>query len=175
MNNQPLEIEYKYLIQYPDVNKLSQEPQYRSEELFQAYLSLPKGLDPNGENCRIRSVRTHEDTKYIKTFKTNITALTRIEIESEITEEEFQSLMQYVKPDTTPIRKTRHSFELFGFTYEVDVFPFWEDRAFLEVEVDSEDTKPPFPDCIKVIKDISADRRYRNSALAHNIFTEDLD
>lgn len=169
MNKQPLEIEYKFLIAYPDIAVLSSQPEYRCEELCQTYLTLP-----DGQNCRIRSVKHDSTIRYIKTFKESITDMTRIEIESEITEEEFLKLKKYAKSGRRPIEKVRHSFELFGFTYEVDVFPFWQDRAFLEVEVESEEVKPPIPNFIKVIKDISTDLRYRNSALAKKIITEPL-
>lgn len=169
MDNRPLEIEYKFLILFPDIAKLRTQPRYRCEELRQLYLRLPDGTD-----CRIRSHKNSDGTRFVKTFKQSITGMTRIEIESEITEEEFLSLSQYAKKNRNPIEKTRHSFELFGFTYEVDVFPFWQDRAFLEIEVDSEDTHPPIPDFIQVIKDISSDMRYRNSALAKEVITEPL-
>ena len=61
-----------------------------------------------------------------------------------------------------------------GFKYEVDVFPFWNDRAFLECEVESEDTEIPIPSCVMIIKEVSFDSRYKNSVLAQKITTEKL-
>ncbi len=172
--NKPLEIEYKFLIHYPDVLVLESQPDYRCQEMTQLYLELPVGLDENGTRCRIRSATKKGETKYTKTFKTSITDMTRVEIESEISEEEFFSLSKYLRKGYSPIKKVRHSFSLYGFTYEVDIFPFWDDRAYLEIEVDSESTLPPIPDFIEVIKDVTADKRYRNTSLAQNIITEEI-
>lgn len=173
MSNLPLEIEYKFLIKYPDTSILSAQPCYKKEEMCQLYLSIP---DENGQytNCRIRKTVAGEKVRYIKTFKKPVSMMTRIEVESEISKEEFDSLSKFLKPGFSPIEKVRHSFSLHGFTYEVDVFPFWSDRAFMEVEVQSESITPPCPDFIRVIKDVTEDVRYRNSALAKEIITEDI-
>lgn len=100
--------------------------------------------------------------------------MTRIEIEDEISKEEYDSLSRYIREGYAPIKKTRHCFSAHGFVYEVDVFPFWDDRAYLEIEVDSESTNPPIPDFIQIIKDVTADKRYRNTALAQKIITEEI-
>lgn len=172
--NKPLEIEYKYLIRYPDISLLEKQPDYQCQEMTQLYLELPEGMDENGTRCRIRSITEEGITTYIKTFKTSVTNMTRIEIESEITEKEFTNLSQYLRQGFAPINKVRHSFSMRGFTYEVDIFPFWDDRAYLEIEVDSETTHPPIPDFIEIIKDVTADKRYRNTSLAREVLTEDL-
>lgn len=173
-NNNSLEIEYKFLIRFPDTEILEAQPEYKRCELTQMYLDLPESLKEGSNRCRIRSVKSSDGIKYIKTFKKKITDMTRVEIESEITQEEFTALSKYIRVGYSPVTKVRHSFILSGFTYEVDIFPFWNDRAYLEIEVDSEDVTPPIPDFIKVIKDVTCDPRYRNSALAQKITTEPI-
>ena len=172
--NKPLEIEYKYLIRYPDVTLLETMPQYKCQNMTQLYLELPEGKDENGTRCRIREATEKGTSKYIKTFKTSLTDMTRIEVESEISKEEYTSLSRYLRIGFSPIKKVRHSFFLNGFTYEVDIFPFWDDKAYLEIEVDSESTHPPIPDFIEIIKDVTTDKRYRNTSLAQRILTDDL-
>lgn len=172
--NKPLEIEYKYLISIPDIKVLEAQPMYRVDEMCQVYIELPEGEDENGTYCRIRYIKNSKGIKCIKTFKESLTDMTRIEIESEITPEEFHALTKFQRKGFAPIYKYRHSFSLNGFVYEVDIFPFWQDRAYLEIEVDSEDTKPPIPEFIHIIKDVTTDKRYRNNALAQKIITEDL-
>lgn len=173
--NTPLEIEYKFLIRFPDLSLLSTLPDYKKEDMRQMYLLLP---DENGNRrikLRIREVRNDQEVRYIKTFKKTITDLTRVEEEEEISKEEFEKLSRFINPDTFPLTKTRHSFSLNGFTYEVDIFPFWQDRAYLEIEVESEDITPPIPEFLSVIRDISHDKRFRNSALAGNIILEPIE
>ncbi|MBQ7999942.1 MAG: CYTH domain-containing protein [Ruminococcus sp.] len=173
-NNNSLEIEYKFLIRFPDVKILEAQPEYKCCELTQMYLSLPDSLGEESTRCRIRRVKSKEGISYIKTFKRKVTEMTRVEIESEISAEEFESLSKYIRDGYSPVSKVRHSFKLQGFTYEVDIFPFWDDRAYLEIEVESEDINPPIPDFIHIIKDVTYDARYRNSALAQHIINEDI-
>ncbi len=173
-NNNSLEIEYKFLIRFPDIGILESQPEYKCCELTQMYLYLPESFKEERGRCRIRCIKSTDGIKYIKTFKKKVTDMTRVEIESEITEEEFNLLSKYIQEGYSPINKVRHSFKLSGFTYEVDVFPFWDDRAYLEIEVESEDIKPPIPDFIKVVKDVTYDPKYRNSALAQCITTEPI-
>ncbi len=165
----PLEIEYKFLIRYPDIESFKVLPSYKEQKLLQIYTRLP-----NGRNCRIRKSEENGKIKFVKTFKRDVTAYTRVEIEEEIKREEFEALSLLRIPSRQPVEKTRHSFILSGFTYEVDIFPFWSDRAFLEIEVESENIVPPIPDFIEVIKDVTKDLRYRNSALSREIITEDI-
>lgn len=171
----PLEIEYKYLIRFPDIDILKKQPSYKKEAMCQMYLLLPYENGQRNIRCRIRKVENGENTRYIKTFKETVTDLTRIETETEIDKEEYDKLTLFRNPDTFPIVKERHSFSLSGFVYEVDVFPFWQDRAYLEVEVSSEEITPPIPEFIDVIRDISHDKRFRNSALAANIILEPIE
>ncbi len=169
MSKNNLEIEHKFLIRYPDVEKLKSLPGYREQKLLQLYTQLP-----DGRSCRIRRIDEANSTSYIKTFKQDINPLTRIEIEEEISEDEFKKLSLLRRKERLPIEKIRHSFSFSGFTYEVDIFPFWSDRAFLEVEVEREDTKVPIPNFIEVIKEVTEDLRYRNSALSLEIITEEI-
>ncbi|MDO4419506.1 MAG: hypothetical protein Q4B92_03995 [Ruminococcus sp.] len=170
MNNKPLEIEYKFLIEMPDLKVLSAQPQFREKKLCQMYLELPVGMSEFGTRCRIRKTEENGKVSFCKTFKKDVTALTRIEVEEEITEAEYTSLSQFLRKGTAAVEKSRFTFFYEGHTCEIDVFPFWKTQAFLEIEVESETVTPSIPDFIKVIKDVSKDKRYRNSALAKGIF-----
>jgi len=170
MDKKPLEIEYKFLIEIPDLKVLEAQPDFNEKKLCQMYLELPVGFSEFGTRCRIRKVEENGRATYYKTFKKDVTNLTRIEIEEEISEEEYLKLSVFLRKNTAPVSKTRFTFSFEGYTCEVDVFPFWEDKAFLEIEVENEDVSPSIPSFINVIKDVSADKNYRNSALAQRIF-----
>lgn len=170
MNTEPLEIEYKFLIEMPDLKVLSAQPDFREKKLCQMYLELPEGLSEFGTRCRIRKTEEQGKITYRKTFKRDVTDLTRVEVEEEISEQEYTALSAFLRKGTAPVLKTRLTFSFGGYTCEVDVFPFWRDRAFLEIEVESESVTPPVPDFIRVIKDVSKDKAYRNSSLARGIF-----
>lgn len=170
MDNKPLEIEYKFLIEMPDLELIKAQPEFREKKLCQMYLELPLGYSEFGSRCRIRKVEESGKATFYKTFKKDVTGLTRIEIEEEISADEFDALSRFILKGYAPVEKTRYTFFYEGFTCEVDVFPFWSDKAFLEIEVESEKVSPPVPPFIKVIKDVSRDKMYRNSVLAQLIF-----
>lgn len=170
MNNEPLEIEYKFLIEMPDLKVLKAQPEFKEKKLCQMYLELPLGLSELGTRCRIRKTEENGKVTYRKTFKKDVTELTRIEIEEEISEEEYTELSAFLRKGTAPIEKTRLTFSFEGYTCEVDIFPFWKTQAFLEIEVESESITPPVPDFITVLKDVSKDKAYRNSSIARMLF-----
>ena len=64
------------------------------------------------------------------------------------------------------IEKERIMIPFAGHTVEVDIYPFWQDRAVAEVEVSGEEEEVLLPDTIKVIREVSDDRRYKNARLA---------
>ena len=170
MKTKPLEIEYKFLIEMPCLKALEAQPGFKAKKLCQMYLELPENSTEFGRRCRIRSIEEKGKITYIKTFKKDVTGITRIEVEEEISEAEFERLSKFLSEGTAPVEKNRYTFLYDGYTCEVDVFPFWKDKAFLEIEVESENVKPPVPPFINVIKDVSTDKMYRNSVLAQMIF-----
>ena len=165
MNKNGLEIERKFLIEYPDCNFLLSLEKLRALNITQTYL-----LD----DSRIRAIEENGETTYIKTVKKHITELVREEREWEISEEEYFSLLKNKKQGTNTIEKTRYAVEIGGAVYEIDVFGFWNDRAFLEIELEDENQQIEIPDFIKVIKEVTFDSRYKNYSLAKEIVTEKI-
>lgn len=169
-NKLPLEIERKYLIKIPDVSLLEQQPVYMKIEMEQAYLKN------QGETAgmRIRKSTIDGKTSYKKTYKRNITNVTRIEIEDDISEQTWIELLKEVDPESTPIKKFRHCFMYKSQLFELDIYPFWNDRATLELEISSEDQEIILPPFIEIIKEVTEDKRYTNRSLSYNIFTEEI-
>lgn len=157
----PYEIERKYLIKMPEF-PLPVETQVSSIE--QAYLVNPDG---NSERVRARAGR------YYHTLKVHISNLVREEYEREITEAEYKEMLKRRDPKCTLIQKVRYVFEYREQVFELDVFPFWKSQAFLEIELESENTPVELPDFIEVIREVTEDRNYTNHALAICVPRED--
>ena len=162
--NAPLEIERKFLIEYPDIEALRQMPDYRVVHMEQSYLQATEDF----VGGRIRKITEGDSVRYVYTYKVRLTELTRREYERDITAEEYSDLLARKTPNTITIRKDRHVFRHKGLTYELDVYDFWRDKATLEAEVKSEDTPIPIPPCVKLIIEVTYDRRYNNSLLAES-------
>ena len=110
----PLEIERKFLIRYPDIEKLKEMPDYRCVHIEQSYLDA----DDDFVGGRIRRITEGATVTYIYTFKEKISDLTRYEFEKAITREEYLQLLSHKTPDTITIEKDRHSFSYAGLTYD---------------------------------------------------------
>lgn len=157
-----IETERKYLIRMPSSELLSALPKSNIEQI---YLALTDGYD----SSRIRRREFADKTVYTKTCKRHVTAMSAVEDECEITADEFSQLASLVEEGSRAIRKTRHVYTHRGYDFEIDVYPFWDDRAVMEVELPSEDSDFTIPSEIEVIKELTGDRRYTNHALAHAI------
>ena len=69
-------------------------------------------------------------------------------------------------PDCRPIRKTRYCLTYDNQYFEIDVYPFWKDKAIMEIELSNESAEIRFPDQIKVIREVTDDEAYKNASLA---------
>jgi 3-isopropylmalate dehydratase small subunit len=64
------------------------------------------------------------------------------------------------------IRKTRYCLMYENQYFEIDIYPFWNDKAILEIELSDENSKINFPENIKIIKEVTDDENYKNASLA---------
>ena len=62
-----------------------------------------------------------------------------------------------------------------GQCFEIDIYPFWKDRAVMEIELENENQAADFPPEIEIIKEVTEDRRYTNSSMALSIPFDPID
>lgn len=165
---QPLEIERKYLIRRPEEARLISESTRRIE-ITQIYLSR----GPEGENRRVRCSREAGRERLFYTEKLRLSGMTRIEREREIDRAEFEELLRESDPLRRPVEKVRWCVPYEGHTLEIDIFPFWQQQAYCEAEVQEEGEHVELPPWIEVIREVTEDERYTNSALAREVPPED--
>ncbi len=164
VNSEPLEIERKFLIRYPNLDLLEQICSGKMS-VAQTYLAAEKN-----HSRRLRMQECGGSTAYWYNEKEKITDVTRIEREWEISEEEYKELLREAIPGSKTIFKTRYWIPAGKHCFEVDVFPEWNDRAFAEVELEDENREYEIPDCLSIIKEVTEDGRYTNHSLAINGF-----
>ena len=155
-----VEIERKFLIEYPDTTFLESLPNCRKIDISQTYVT-----DKNGEDSRVRRRGEGKDAIYIETVKKHVTDTKRVEIERRITREEYERAINEAA-SRRRVDKTRYCIMENGKYFELDVFPFWNDRAILEIELKSEDESFDIPSYVKVIREVTDEKEYRNSSLA---------
>ncbi len=156
-----LEIERRFLIAMPDKNLLED---VSFSEIVQTYL---ESEDASTERVRKRSYNSRDI--YTHTKKRRISHISREEIEAEISSVEYEILLERADPKRSSITKTRYCIDYMGKQFEIDIFPFWSDRAIMEIELGSENEDFCLPPQFAVIKEITGDKRYTNASLALEI------
>lgn len=167
MDKQPIEIERKFLIRMPS------EETFRYAiklDIAQTYLICQEGITE-----RVRKLIKYGEVFYFKTRKCRINAISCFEEETAISAEDYEHLLKRADPTRQPINKIRYDFPYKKHVIEIDVYPFWKDRAILEIELGSEDEYFEIQPFISVIREVTEDRRYANSNIAKSIPMDDID
>lgn len=168
MNTDNLEIERKFLIRYPGPEFF--EACQDITDITQTYLQSGQ----KGRTARVRKRGRDGQFTYTHTVKERISDMRRVEIEREVSLEEYKELLKTADQERRVIYKKRCCIEYQGLLFEIDIYPFWQDRAVMEVELLDEEQQFAFPPQLEIIKEITADKRYTNSSLAKMIPQEEL-
>lgn len=158
---EPFEIERKFLIEYPDLKWLEANPACRRVEIIQTYLK-----SDNGDEIRVRQRGSDGNYVYFQTIKRRVSDVKRVEIERRLSQSEYLKLLMEADTTKRQIRKNRYCLTYENQYFEIDVYPFWNDKAIVEIELCDEETQIVFPEQIKVIKEVTDDDSYKNASLA---------
>lgn len=157
----PLEIEKKFLIAMPNLDKIAQIVPTTEVNIVQTYL---KSIDD--VERRIRQRGQNGNFSYYITEKRNISSFISVEQERKISSKEYVQYLIEADSTVPPIIKKRICIVYEGQYFELDVFDFSSEQAILEIELTDENSKVTIPDFIQVIKDVTDDPFYKNSSLA---------
>ena len=162
MNKENQEIERKFLIAYPSAQLLSTCRDV--SKITQTYLSAPPGI-----TARVRKREWPERCEYTHTEKRRMSDMRRLEFEQEISAAEYAEFLKSADPGRNPVHKKRCCLLHDGQLFEIDLYPFWQDRAIMEIELEDESQSVRFPPCISIIREVTGDKRYTNSAIAKHL------
>jgi len=157
----PVEIERKFLIEYPDTPLLEALPHCTKTEITQIYLKTD-----DGSEARVRKCMQGDICTFYHTVKRKGSAMARTELERTITEAEFEQLVGAADTSRYPLHKTRYRIPSGAQCFEIDLYPFWRDKAIMEVELKSENEAISFPEFITVLREVTGEPEYKNSTLA---------
>ncbi len=163
------EIERKYLIRMPDPDFLSEHAS--PTQIEQTYLLAPSP----GLTSRVRKRGQEGAWHYTHTQKTRLNALRCIEDEREIEEAEYRRLLFQADPTLQTIIKTRWVLPWQDQLFEIDIYPFWTDRAIMEIELADEEQPVELPPQIRVLREVTSDLRYKNYSLSRKIPMEEIE
>ena len=163
-----IETERKYIIRMPDIEDLSAQSAFSVSQITQIYLTSPMRI-----TNRVRKREYKDKTVYTQTKKIRIDKISAHEDEREISENEYYSLIENIKQGTSPIIKTRYTFEYLGQIFEIDVYPGWKKTAIMETELDDRYKEVVMPPFIKIIREVTGVKGYSNAAMSLSFPKED--
>ena len=166
---EPFQLERKFLIEYPDIEALRRLPSCRKVKIAQTYL-----LSQNDEEVRIRQRGVDGNYIFTETKKKTISGLKRLSWERRLSAEEYLERLQEADPTRRTIQKERYCLADGNQYFEIDIFPFWKDRAILEIELSDPEEEIRFPKMLKIIREVTDDPAYKNAALAKSLPGKDL-
>ena len=158
---EPLEIERKFLIEYPDLDALERLPNCRRVDIAQTYLR-----DRPGVTARVRRRGEAGSYLYYHTAKVHITDARHVELERQIDRAEYEACLSEADPLRGEIRKSRYCLLDDDQYFELDVFPFWKHQAVLEIELEDENAAVRLPEAFRVIREVTTEPAFKNSVLA---------
>lgn len=158
---EPLEIERKYLIYFPNLKELEEMPNCTKVDIVQTYL---KSIDNSERRVRARGI--DGEYMYYLTEKRKISELKRVEVEKRLTQDEYLKYLMEADNTLHPIHKTRYCLSENNQYFEIDIYPEWDKQAIMEIEISNENEKIQIPSFIKVIKEVTEDEKYKNYNLA---------
>lgn len=158
----PIEDERKFLIEYPDLELISKQVDLTCLDIVQTYLC---SKDPEIER-RIRQRGIENNFTYYYTEKRNFSDGKRIETEKKISEQDYLSLLLEADIRLHQIIKKRYCFVFKNQYFELDIYPFSNTNAILEIELTDATREVTIPSFIKVVKEVTNDMSYKNYNLA---------
>ena len=149
---EPYEIERKYLIEYPDIKWLENNPSCQRIEMIQTYLNSAAD-----EEVRVCQRGVDGNYIYFQTIKGKVSGVKHVEIERRLSQAEYLKLLMEADTTKRQIRKTRYYLTYDNQYFEIDLYPFWNDKAIVEIQLSDENAEIIFPKQIKVIKEVTDD------------------
>ena len=161
----PTEIERKFLIKMPTSKQIEALGCVSKANIIQTYLK-------KGENVAERRIRQRGNKKNGFTFyyteKTDVASGVRIEDERKITPDEYLQLLTEADTSLHQISKVRHCFVYDKKYFEMDIYPFSDEYAIVEIElndINEEFNLPP----LDFVMEVTDDVRFKNSELAKTL------
>lgn len=152
----PMEVKRRFLIDYPDISLLENMKNCQRVEIIQTYL-----IAQEGEENRVRQRGVDGNYIYYQTRKRK-----GVRLERRLSKDAYIRMLMEADPTCRPIRKTRYCLTYQNQYFEIDVYPFWNDKAIIEIELAEDSHDIAFPDFVNVREEVTENEEYKNFTLA---------
>lgn len=165
-----LEKERKFLVKFPKSwSELSEllEDIVDIKRISQTYLK-PKGDAPAGRVRKtVEGLTGDTNTVFHYNEKKPVETGVHEETEREISKSEYEKYLKDANPGKVEVSKTRFVFKYNDQVFELDVFKgALKGLAILEIELEDMDETVELPPFLKMVKEVTKDKRFNNFSLA---------
>lgn len=150
-------VEKKYLIKMPDVNQLIKNKHCRKVHVKQHYLID----ETKKEQEKIVLRREKNKNFYYKVNKKN-----NVKYSQAIKADDYINKLEDENNKFYHIYKDRYYYIYDSRCIKIDIFPFWKDKAILEVDILNDRESIKFPKFIEVLEEVTTIDSYKNYYLA---------
>jgi CYTH domain-containing protein len=169
-----IESERKFLVKFPTSwSALSEmfDDLVDVKRISQTYLKSEEGEPSARIRKTVEGLTGDTDTIYHYNQKEFVETGVHKEKEHEITKSQYEKNLKNCHPKKVEVQKTRFVFKYNDQVFELDVFkgPL-KGLAILEIELDDIDDTVELPPFLKVIKEVTKDKKYNN----YNLASKDL-
>lgn len=171
-----MEIERKFLVEFPkswsDLAELFDDL-IDVKRISQTYLTEKDGEPSPRVRKTIEGLTGETQTVYHFNKKKPVKTGVHEEEEYEISKSKYESHLKNKRPDKVSIDKTRFVFKYNDQVFELDVFKgSLKGLAILEIELKNPKQTVELPPFLKVIKEVTEDKKYNNFSLANKSLHE---
>ena len=153
----------RFLVKMPSQEYLDSFTSDKRIEVVQTYLNVNNNLS----EVRVREREVGGTRYYYQTITRVSDYGELIEVEKRLSQDEYRELLWEEDMSRERIKKVRYLIEENNLYLELDVYPFWDDKAILELSLGPEKGKKVnFPKDLEVIREITDDPDYDNAAIA---------
>ena len=150
-------IEKKYLIKMPDLEQLLKNKHCRKVHVKQHYLID----ETKKEKEKIVLRRENNKNFYYKVNKKD-----NVKYSNSITADQYINKLEDENKKFYNIYKDRYYYIYDSRCFKIDIFPFWDDKAILEIDILSEREQIKFPKFVEILEEVTEIEKYKNYYLA---------
>lgn len=89
-----------------------------------------------------------------------------LQVEKRLTKQEYEEKLKDADPERKQLHRTRYCLNEQNQYVEIDIYPFWDDKAILNIDSSQENDEVHIPSFVKVIEDVTNKKEYFNSELS---------
>ena len=87
-------------------------------------------------------------------------------MEERLTQRGYKEMLDEAGSDLQLLHKTRYSLPYDGQVFQLNIYPFWTDKALVKIELNEEEGQVRLPPELKLIREVTGEWAFKDYTLA---------